>query len=42
VEEMQRRSPHMQLVQVPNVGHAPLLTEPVAEAALDQFFQRVD
>lgn len=42
VEEMQRRSPHMTLSQVPNVGHAPLLTEPVAQAALDGFFSEND
>ncbi len=42
VEEMQRRSPTMTLAQVPDVGHAPLLTEPVAEAALDAFFDEVD
>lgn len=42
VEEMQRRSPAMSLAQVPDVGHAPLLTEPVAEAALDAFFNQVD
>jgi len=42
VEDMQRRSPAMSLAQVPNVGHAPLLTEPAAQAALDAFFDRVD
>ena len=42
VEEMQRRSPAMTLAQVPDVGHAPLLTEPVAQAALDAFFDQVD
>lgn len=42
VDEMRRRSPTLTLAQVPNVGHAPLLTEPVAEAALDAFFDQVD
>lgn len=42
VEEMQRRCPHMTLAQVPNVGHAPLLTEAVAQDALDAFLDRVD
>lgn len=42
VEEMQRRSPQMTLAQVPNVGHAPLLTEAVAQDALDAFLDRVD
>lgn len=42
VNEMQRRSPGLQLAQVPDVGHAPLLTEPAAEAALDAFFDQVD
>jgi pimeloyl-ACP methyl ester carboxylesterase len=42
VKEMHRRSPTLTLAQIPDVGHAPLLTEPVAEAALDAFFDRVD
>ncbi len=42
VEEMQRRSPHMQVAQVPAVGHAPLLTEAVAQDSLDAFLDQVD
>jgi hypothetical protein len=42
VDEMQRRSPTLRLAQVPDVGHAPLLTEPAAQDALDQFFDQVD
>lgn len=35
--EMQRRNPAMGAVTVPNRGHAPLLTEPMALAAIDGF-----
>jgi pimeloyl-ACP methyl ester carboxylesterase len=42
VDEMQRRSPTLSLAQVPDVGHAPLLTEPAAQDALDRFFDQVD
>jgi len=42
VEEMQRRSPHMKHVDVPRVGHAPLLTEPEARAAIDAFLAGLD
>lgn len=38
VAEMKRRKPHMVHVDVPNVGHAPTLSEPAAVAALNQFF----
>ena len=37
VTEMSRRSPAMARVDVPNVGHAPLLTEPSAKNAIDAF-----
>ncbi|MFP4519053.1 MAG: alpha/beta fold hydrolase [Oceanicaulis sp.] len=37
VREMERRDPHMRLVTVPEVGHAPLLTEPAARDAIDAF-----
>ncbi|MCR9128432.1 MAG: alpha/beta hydrolase [Alphaproteobacteria bacterium] len=40
VQEMSRRSPSMSRVDVPNVGHAPLLTEPVAAEAIDAFLDR--
>jgi pimeloyl-ACP methyl ester carboxylesterase len=42
VKEMSRRSPSMARVDVPNVGHAPLLTEPVAAEAIDAFLARND
>ncbi len=42
VEGMRQRSPHMTLAQVPDVGHAPLLTETVAQAALTTFFDQID
>ena len=35
---MERRQPRLRRVDVPGVGHAPSLTEPVAVAALDAFY----
>jgi len=40
VQEMSRRSPTMTRVDVPDVGHAPLLTEPVAADAIAAFLDR--
>lgn len=37
-EEMARRQPAMLRVEVPGVGHAPTLGEPVVTAALDRFY----
>lgn len=37
VEEMQRRKPDLAFVNVPDVGHAPFLTEPEAWAAIKTF-----
>ena len=37
VEEMSRRHGDMRLTNVPDVGHAPLLTEPMAREAIEQF-----
>ncbi|PWE17921.1 alpha/beta hydrolase [Marinicauda salina] len=42
VAEMQRRRPDMERVDVPEVGHAPLLTEPEAWSAIAAFLERVD
>ncbi|XBQ15911.1 MAG: alpha/beta hydrolase [Oceanicaulis sp.] len=42
VAEMARRCPHMIRVDVPAVGHAPLLTEPVARGAIDDFLAAQD
>lgn len=39
---MQARAPSLQVVQVPDVGHAPLLDEPAATAALDAFLHPMD
>ncbi len=39
--EMQRRNPSLELVTVPDVGHAPLLNEPEAEAGIDRLLERV-
>jgi hypothetical protein len=38
---MQLQAPGMKRVDVPNVGHAPLLTEPAAVDALDKFLRTV-
>jgi pimeloyl-ACP methyl ester carboxylesterase len=40
-EKMQRAAPRMQRIDVPNVGHAPLLTEPEAVDAIEQFLRTV-
>lgn len=37
VEEMQRRKPDLRTVEVPDVGHAPFLTEPAGWAAIKAF-----
>lgn len=39
--EMQRRIPHAEIVTVPNVGHAPMLDEPAARAAIDRLLAKV-
>ena len=38
--EMQRRKPDLDIAIVPNVGHAPLLNEPEAQAAIDRLLER--
>jgi pimeloyl-ACP methyl ester carboxylesterase len=38
---MRRTAPGMHYAEVPNVGHAPMLTEPAALAALDSFLAQV-
>jgi pimeloyl-ACP methyl ester carboxylesterase len=37
VERMQERKPDLEVVRVPDRGHAPLLDEPIARAAIDGF-----
>lgn len=39
---MRRAAPGMQYALVPGVGHAPMLTEPPARAAIQQFLSQVD
>ena len=39
--EMKRQAPSLRLAEVPNVGHAPLLTEPEAGAAIADFLGSV-
>jgi pimeloyl-ACP methyl ester carboxylesterase len=39
VEEMRRRKPDLAVANVPNVGHAPFLTEPAAWIALGSFLK---
>jgi pimeloyl-ACP methyl ester carboxylesterase len=41
VEEMRRRKPDLVFASVPNVGHAPFLTEPAAWSALRAFLLSV-
>lgn len=41
VRKMKVAQPHMQLVKVANRGHAPLLDEPEAVAAIDEFLGKV-
>ena len=42
VEKMQALSPRLRVVQVPDRGHAPMLDEPVAVAAIESFFAGID
>jgi len=39
--KMRKKAPHMGYVEVPNVGHAPMLDEPEAEAAILSFLGEV-
>lgn len=39
--EMRRRKPDLDIVEVAGVGHAPLLDEPQAQAAIDRLLERV-
>ncbi|WP_417489547.1 alpha/beta fold hydrolase [Maricaulis sp.] len=41
VAEMKRRKPDLDYVEVPDVGHAPFMTEPEAWTAIEAFMQRV-
>ncbi len=41
MEEMQRRIPAADMVTVPDVGHAPVLDEPAAAAAIDRLLAKV-
>lgn len=40
-DEMQRRKPDLAVATVPGVGHAPVLDEPEAVAAIDQLLARI-
>lgn len=40
--EMKARKPDMDFAEIPNIGHAPMLTEPESWAALEGFIKRVD
>lgn len=40
-ERMQRMAPRLQRVDIPRVGHAPMLTEPAAVDAINQFLRTV-
>jgi pimeloyl-ACP methyl ester carboxylesterase len=41
VARMQERKPDLEVVRVPDRGHAPLLDEPIARAAIDDFLTRL-
>ena len=41
VNRMQSAKPHLEVVEVPDRGHAPLLDEPLARAAIDAFLGRL-
>ena len=41
-DAMVRAAPRLKRVDVPGVGHAPMLTEPVAVDAIDQFLRTLD
>jgi pimeloyl-ACP methyl ester carboxylesterase len=41
VNRMQSAKPHLDVVEVPERGHAPLLDEPLARAAIDAFLGRL-
>jgi pimeloyl-ACP methyl ester carboxylesterase len=40
-DRMKRHAPGLELAEVPGVGHAPMLDEPAAIAAIDSFLDRV-
>ena len=39
--KMQKRAPKMDVVEVPGVGHAPMLDEPEAKAAIFPFLSEL-
>lgn len=41
-EKMRKVAPSAQFVEVPDIGHAPMLDEPAAAAAIDQFLDSLD
>jgi pimeloyl-ACP methyl ester carboxylesterase len=41
VRRMRQAKPDLEVVQVPERGHAPLLDEPLARAGIDDFLQRL-
>jgi pimeloyl-ACP methyl ester carboxylesterase len=42
LSKMCARHPDIEAVEVPRIGHAPLLTEPAAAAAIERFLARLD
>lgn len=42
VAKMQEVSPSLKVVNIPDRGHAPMLDEPLAVAAIDRFFASID
>ncbi len=42
VERMRKVHPHFDYIEVPRIGHAPMMTEPAAWGALETFLSKID
>ena len=40
VAKMQQKKPNLAVSKIPNVGHAPMLSEPIAQAAIEDFLRQ--
>ena len=41
VAKMKKKNPNLQVSIIPNVGHAPMLSEPIAQAAIEEFLKQI-